>query len=80
VLATVQDPALKIDFVSAGMVKDVTVDGGRVRVAIELTTPACPSRDVIVSSIQAAVGRLPWSDRGGGSAVGVGAAPADDQP
>ncbi len=58
-LATVQDPALKIDFVSAGMVKDVAVDGGRVRVAIELTTPACPSRDVIVSSIQAAVGRLP---------------------
>jgi ATP-binding protein involved in chromosome partitioning len=41
------------------MVKDVTAEGGRVRVAIELTTPACPSRDVIVASIQAAVGRLP---------------------
>jgi ATP-binding protein involved in chromosome partitioning len=59
VLATVQDPALKIDFVSAGMVKDVAVDGGRVRINIELTTPACPSREVIISSIQAAVGRLP---------------------
>jgi ATP-binding protein involved in chromosome partitioning len=41
------------------MVKEVAVDGGQVRVEIELTTPACPSRDVIVSSIQAAVGRLP---------------------
>jgi ATP-binding protein involved in chromosome partitioning len=59
VLATVNDPALKTDFVTAGMVKDVVLDGGRVRVAIELTTPACPSRDVISSSIQAAVGRLP---------------------
>jgi ATP-binding protein involved in chromosome partitioning len=59
VLSTVHDPALKIDFVTAGMVKDVTADGGRVRVAIEITTPACPSREAIVASIQTAVGRLP---------------------
>jgi ATP-binding protein involved in chromosome partitioning len=55
----VKDPALHVDFVSAGMVKDVSVTGGRVRVALELTTPACPSREVIVKSIQAAVGRAP---------------------
>jgi ATP-binding protein involved in chromosome partitioning len=41
------------------MVKDLAVDGGRVRVTIELTTPACPSKDVIRASVQAAVGRLP---------------------
>jgi ATP-binding protein involved in chromosome partitioning len=58
VLAQVKDPALQLDFQTAGMVKDVIVDGGRVRVAIELTTPACPSKDVISKSIQAAVGRL----------------------
>jgi ATP-binding protein involved in chromosome partitioning len=40
------------------MVKDVAVDGGRARVTIELTTPACPSRDVITRSIQAAVGKV----------------------
>ena len=40
------------------MVKDVAVDGGRVKVEIELTTPACPSRDVITKSIQAAVGKI----------------------
>ena len=51
VLAQVQDPALHMDLASAGMVKAVTVDGGRVTVAIELTTPACPSKDVI---------RAPW--------------------
>ncbi|HEY4394077.1 MAG TPA: Mrp/NBP35 family ATP-binding protein, partial [Polyangia bacterium] len=59
VLATVKDPALEVDFVSAGMVKDVTVDGGRVSVTIELTTPACPSKDAITKSIQAALGALP---------------------
>jgi ATP-binding protein involved in chromosome partitioning len=51
-----------MDLVSAGMVKDVTVDGGKVRVAIQLTTPACPSRDVIRQSVEAAVGRLPGVD------------------
>jgi len=43
----VKDPALEVDFVSAGMVKDVTVDGGRIAVTIELTTPACPSKETI---------------------------------
>ena len=42
------------------MVKDVSVDGGgRVRVAIQLTTPACPSKDAIRHSVEIAVGRLP---------------------
>jgi ATP-binding protein involved in chromosome partitioning len=54
----VKDPALEVDFVSAGMVKDVTVDGGRVGVTIELTTPACPSKDAITKSIQTALGAL----------------------
>ena len=59
VLAQTQDPALKIDFVSAGMVSAVAVEGDRAIVGIELTTPACPSRETITRSIQEAVGRLP---------------------
>ncbi|HEX3694745.1 MAG TPA: iron-sulfur cluster carrier protein ApbC [Polyangia bacterium] len=58
VLAGVNDPALQIDLVSAGMVKDVAVDGGKVRVAVQLTTPACPSKDAIRQSVESAVGRL----------------------
>jgi ATP-binding protein involved in chromosome partitioning len=55
----VKDPALQVDFVSAGMVKgDPVIEGGTVKVAIELTTPACPQKEVITRSIQAAVGRL----------------------
>jgi ATP-binding protein involved in chromosome partitioning len=59
VLAETQDPALKVDFVSAGMVSSVALDGDRAIIGIELTTPACPSRDVIARSIETAVGKLP---------------------
>jgi ATP-binding protein involved in chromosome partitioning len=41
------------------MVKTITVDSGRVAVAIELTTPACPSKDEITKSVKDAVGKLP---------------------
>jgi ATP-binding protein involved in chromosome partitioning len=41
------------------MVKEVSLDGGRARIEIELTTPACPSKEVITHSIETAVGRLP---------------------
>jgi ATP-binding protein involved in chromosome partitioning len=57
----VKDPALNTDFVSAGMLKSVTVNvaDGKVTVAIDLTTPACPSKDVITKSVKDAVGALP---------------------
>jgi len=48
-----------MDLASAGMVKAVTVDSGRVTVAIDLTTPACPSKDAIRASVEAAVRALP---------------------
>ena len=46
-LRTVKDPELFKDIVTLNMVKDVRVDGGRVDVTVELTTPACPLKDVI---------------------------------
>ncbi len=57
-LARVNDPALNRSLVSAGMLREVAVEGQRVRVAIRLTTPACPSRDVIERSVREAVGKL----------------------
>jgi ATP-binding protein involved in chromosome partitioning len=41
------------------MVSAVVADGGHVIVDIELTTPACPSKDTITERIQTAVGKLP---------------------
>ncbi len=46
-LQTVEDPDLKQDLVSLNMIKDLQVEGNRVRFTVELTTPACPLKEVI---------------------------------
>lgn len=46
-LKYVDDPDLKKDLVTLGMVKDVVVDGKHVSFTVVLTTPACPMKDMI---------------------------------
>lgn len=46
-LSKVIDPDLKKDIVSLNMVKDIKIEGNKVAVQIELTTPACPVKDQI---------------------------------
>ncbi|HMZ03919.1 MAG TPA: iron-sulfur cluster carrier protein ApbC [bacterium] len=46
-LKSVQDPDLHKDIVSLGFVKDIVIDGGKVAFKIELTTPACPVKDLL---------------------------------
>jgi ATP-binding protein involved in chromosome partitioning len=57
-LRTVQDPELFKDIVTLNMVKDVRVEGGDVFVTVELTTPACPLKDVIERDVTAALTRI----------------------
>lgn len=59
VLRSVQDPDLHKDIVSLGFVKDVRVAGGEVDFTIELTTPACPVRDVMKAEAEQKVAALP---------------------
>ncbi len=54
-LRTVKDPDLGKDLVTLRMVKDVGTSGDDVRLAIELTTPACPLKDKIRDDIVQAV-------------------------
>jgi ATP-binding protein involved in chromosome partitioning len=54
-LKKVLDPELKRDLVSLGMVKDLAVDGGTVRLMVELTTPACPLKDTIQADVTRAL-------------------------
>ena len=54
-LRTVQDPELFKDIVTLNMVKDVRIDGGAVEVTVELTTPACPLKEVIERDVTAAI-------------------------
>lgn len=46
-LKNVDDPDLKKDLVTLGMVKDIEIDGKDVRFTVVLTTPACPMKDMI---------------------------------
>lgn len=46
-LRNVDDPDLKKDLVTLGMVKDVVVKGNDVSFTVVLTTPACPMKDMI---------------------------------
>lgn len=67
-LRAVQDPDLRRDIVSLGFIKHLTVDsGGRVAFQIELTTPACPVRDLMREEARKAVLVVP-----GVSAVEIG--------
>ena len=54
-LRVVQDPDLHKDIVSLGFVKRVAIDGGAVGVTIELTTPACPVKELLRDQAAAAI-------------------------
>ncbi len=54
-LGQVQEPELGKDLVSLGMIKDLTIDDGRVSFTVELTTPASPLRDHFEREAKAAV-------------------------
>src|ERR1700683_1386801 len=64
-LRTVQDPEIFKDIVTLNMVKDVRLDGDHVYVTVELTTPACPMKDVIKRDVEAALRKA------GASAVSI---------
>lgn len=54
-LKTVNDPELHKDLVSLGMVEKIVLEGGKVGVKINLTTPACPLKSQIESEVRAAL-------------------------
>ena len=58
-LRAVRDPDLHQDIVALGFVKDLKVCGGNVAFQIELTTPACPVKDLMRSQAERAVGAVP---------------------
>jgi ATP-binding protein involved in chromosome partitioning len=54
-LRYVDDPDLKKDLVTLGMVKDVAVDGKNISFTVVLTTPACPMKDMIHNACMNAI-------------------------
>ncbi len=62
-LGRVIDPDLHRDLVTLGMIRDVTVQDGRVGFTLELTTAACPLKGEIEENCRRAVSALPGVDQ-----------------
>jgi ATP-binding protein involved in chromosome partitioning len=54
-LARVNDPEIRKPITELGMVKDVTIDGGAVTVAVYLTVSGCPMKDTLTRDVTTAV-------------------------
>ena len=54
-LSTVEEPDLKKDLVTLSMVREVEADETAVRIVVNLTTPACPLKELIRSRCQDAI-------------------------
>ncbi len=57
-LRAVKDPDLHKDIVALGFVKNLQIGDGRVGFTIELTTPACPVKDLMRDQARAAIASL----------------------
>ncbi len=56
-LKEVQDPDLKQDLVTLGMIQEVMIDGKKVSFKVVLTTPACPLKEMIRRDCEQAIAR-----------------------
>jgi ATP-binding protein involved in chromosome partitioning len=54
-LSNVEDPDLKKDLVTLNMIKDVKIDDRKVTFTLELTTPACPMKEMLKNACTNAV-------------------------
>jgi ATP-binding protein involved in chromosome partitioning len=61
-LSTVDDPDLKKDLVSLGMIKDIKIEGHTVSFTVVLTTPACPLKEKIKKDCKDAVTKVVGRD------------------
>jgi metal-sulfur cluster biosynthetic enzyme len=50
-LRQVKDPELDMNIIDLGLVYDVEVDGGDVRVKMTLTSPGCPAGPMITNDV-----------------------------
>ncbi len=57
-LSTVEEPDLKKDLVTLGMIRDIAVGINQVSFTVVLTTPACPLKELIRSRCEAAIHTL----------------------
>ena len=57
-LRAVQDPDLNKDIVTLGFIKDLRICAGSVAFSVELTTPACPVKELMKAQAEKAVSAI----------------------
>jgi metal-sulfur cluster biosynthetic enzyme len=63
VLRDVIDPELGLDFVELGLIYDIQIEGGTVKIMFSLTTPACPIGPQVSEQIEEYVMELDGVER-----------------
>lgn len=58
-LRDVFDPELGMSVVDLGLIYDVEIDAGRVRITMTLTTQGCPLHDAMTEWVRRAVSTIP---------------------
>jgi metal-sulfur cluster biosynthetic enzyme len=58
-LHEVIDPELGYNIVDLGMVYELAVDGGAVKISMTMTTPGCPAQDYILAGVYECARSLP---------------------
>ena len=58
-LRNVFDPEIGMSIVDLGLIYDLTIDSGHVRITMTLTTHGCPLHDAMRDWVRHAVGRVP---------------------
>jgi ATP-binding protein involved in chromosome partitioning len=57
-LRAVKDPELNVDIVSLGMIEDLMVEGDKVSLTVNLTTPGCPLKAQIEKDVRETLARV----------------------
>jgi metal-sulfur cluster biosynthetic enzyme len=55
VLHAVSDPEVEVNIVDLGLIYSVEIDGGRVRIVMTMTTPACPMHSYLTEEVREAI-------------------------
>ena len=58
-LSNVKDPDLDRDIVSLGFIKNLKIENGNVKFDLELTTPACPVKELLKNECESNLKKLP---------------------
>ncbi|MEX0967765.1 MAG: Mrp/NBP35 family ATP-binding protein [Bacteroidia bacterium] len=57
-LGEVEDPDLKKDLVTLGMIKHLEINGQKISFTLELTTPACPMKEMLEAACRTAISQF----------------------